>query len=300
MQNNQHNLLGKGKYPYRPGSDEFSNHIDFYASENLSLVASRFPIDMKPEENHEHDSYEFTIPISHSPLLSVDNKKIIVKRNTLTSTNPGQPHGPACEMKANRFMAMQINRKFIENLSEDMSGKRRIIFNNEPCTIPANLINQLREFSMENRSKQNGYKFIIESLSIQIAVNLLRNVRSNIPQQEEYVSLSCSLNIRRAMEYMDEYYSSNFSIDDIAKEANLSKFHFIRVFKAETGKTPYEYMMDVKIQKAKELLKARQHTVTEICFLLGFNDHSHFTKTFKKKTGCTPSEFIIYNSLLSK
>jgi len=101
-------LLGKGKYPYRPGSDEFSNHIDFYASENLSLVSSRLPIDMKLEENHEHDSYEFTIPISHSPLLSVNNKKIIVKRNTLTSTNPGQPHGPACEMKANRFMAVQI------------------------------------------------------------------------------------------------------------------------------------------------------------------------------------------------
>jgi AraC-like DNA-binding protein len=158
----------------------------------------------------------------------------------------------------------------------------------------------LREYALENHSKQNGYKFIIESLSIQIAVNLLRNVKSNIPQQKEYVSLFCSVNIRRAIEYVYEYYNTNFSIDDMAREANLSKFHFIRVFKAETGKTPYEYMMDVEIQKAKELLKARQHTITEICFLLGFNDHSHFTKMFKKKTGCTPTEFIINNNLVVK
>lgn len=291
MKNNQHYLLGTGSYPYKPSSEEFLNNIDFYASENFSLVSSRLPINMKPE-SHEHDSYEFTIPISHSPYLRVDNKEIIVVRNSLTSSNPGQTHGPSCNIEGAHFMAFQINREFIENISNDMSGKRHIIFDNEPVMVPANLIKQLREYAIENRSHQNGYKFIIETLSIQISVNILRNVKSNMPQHKEYASVLCNKNIRRAIEFMYEYYNSNFSVEDLAGVANLSKFHFIRVFKAETGKTPYEYLMDIKIHKAKQLLKERELTITEICFLLGFNDHSHFTKTFKMKTGCTPTEFI--------
>lgn len=285
-------MLGNGRYPFKPGSDEFSNYMDFYASEHLSLVSSRLPMNMKPEENHEHDSYEFTIPLSHSPLLSVDNKKIFVKKNTLTSTNPGQLHGPACNMKVNRFMALQINRYFMENISEKMSGKRHVIFDNEPITVPVNLYNLLKEYIIENNFPQSGYKFIIETLSIQIAVNLLRNIKSNISQQKEYNSLSYSKRIKTAIEFMYEYCGGNFTIDDLAREINLSKYHFIRVFKSETGKTPYEYLIEIKIQKAKQLLKKRQHTITEICFLLGFNNHSHFSKIFKKKTGYTPTEFI--------
>ncbi len=290
MPNNRYGLLGNGVYPYGPGSNEFFNHIDFYGSENLSLVSSKLPIHMKPEK-HEHDSFEFTVPFGHSPLLSVDKKEIIVKNNMVTSCNPGQVHGPACSMIAPGLIALQIKREFIEDISEEMSGKRNVRFENEAVAAPENLFNQLREYMVENSFMQSGYQLIIEALSIQIAVNLLRNIKSNISHNKEYDNLPFRKNINRVIELMHENCNCSFTVNDMAREANLSKYHFIRVFKSETGVTPYEYLMDIKIQMAKQLLKKKQYTVTEICFLLGFTDHSHFTKIFKKKTGYTPTEY---------
>ncbi|MFZ5642647.1 MAG: helix-turn-helix domain-containing protein [Bacillota bacterium] len=73
--------------------------------------------------------------------------------------------------------------------------------------------------------------------------------------------------------------------------ANLSSYYFIRVFKAQMGKTPYEYLLDIKMEKAREMLKQRNHTITEICYECGFNSISHFTTAFKRKVGVTPTYY---------
>ncbi len=71
----------------------------------------------------------------------------------------------------------------------------------------------------------------------------------------------------------------------------MSPYHFIRIFKNETGKTPYEYLVDIKIEKACSLLRRSNLSVTEICFLCGFNSSSHFSTVFKQKIGVSPSMY---------
>lgn len=85
--------------------------------------------------------------------------------------------------------------------------------------------------------------------------------------------------------------SGTDSIDQMAKYAGMSKFHFIREFKKTTGTTPGQYIMRRKITHAKELLLNRQSMVKEVAFKAGFNDADYFSKVFKKYTGYRPDEF---------
>ena len=98
-------------------------------------------------------------------------------------------------------------------------------------------------------------------------------------------------NINSVIDHFLENYHQEYSVEDAAKVANLSPYHFIRVFKAETGKTPYEYFMDIKIKNVKEMFESQENNVTEVCFLCGFSNVSHFSTVFKKKVGTSPMKY---------
>jgi AraC-like DNA-binding protein len=90
---------------------------------------------------------------------------------------------------------------------------------------------------------------------------------------------------------MNENYTVGVSCTELSDLIKMDKYRFIRNFKAQTGKTPYEYLLDLKIEKAKKMLKLNDCSITEISMLCGFSSHSHFTSTFKKKIGISPTKY---------
>jgi AraC-like DNA-binding protein len=105
--------------------------------------------------------------------------------------------------------------------------------------------------------------------------------------------------IQRARRYIDANYKSKFSLDDLANEAFLSKFHLLRLFKQEVGIAPYAYQLQLKLNEARKLIFQKK-SLTEVAYELGFNDQAHFIHTYKKYAELTPGEFlktaIFYNS----
>ena len=96
---------------------------------------------------------------------------------------------------------------------------------------------------------------------------------------------------RRAIEakrFITENFSGNIGLSSIASAACLSKFHFLRLFKSLYGRTPHQYLTQVRIEKAKQLLQSGL-PVSDTCFLTGFESVSSFKGLFKKCTGFTPS-----------
>jgi len=81
------------------------------------------------------------------------------------------------------------------------------------------------------------------------------------------------------------------NIDEMAKCAGMSKYHFIRVFKKNIGITPWQYIMQRKITNAKELLHNPNKTIKQIAYETGFKDPDYFSTTFKKITGLRPGDF---------
>lgn len=97
--------------------------------------------------------------------------------------------------------------------------------------------------------------------------------------------------MEQAVRYIDENFSSRIHLAEIASAANLSPTYFHKLFKAYTGKTPNDYLLDMRLSKAKEMLTGTTKSVEEIAFSCGFTSQSYFNAFFKKKTGITPLSF---------
>ncbi len=86
-------------------------------------------------------------------------------------------------------------------------------------------------------------------------------------------------------------YAQKISVEDLARQVNLSPFHFSRLFKKETGYAPYEYVIKTRIDQAKNRLKQTRLTVKEIAYAVGFNSEANFVKTFHNAVAMTPQVF---------
>lgn len=93
---------------------------------------------------------------------------------------------------------------------------------------------------------------------------------------------------QRAKDFMLANLAKGVSLEMIGRECGLSRAHFARNFKNSTGVTAYAWLQRMRILKARELLCANQHTLTEIALECGFTDQSHFSKVFKSLTGASP------------
>ncbi|HTL52526.1 MAG TPA: AraC family transcriptional regulator [Planctomycetota bacterium] len=78
------------------------------------------------------------------------------------------------------------------------------------------------------------------------------------------------------------------SLDDLVRRSGYSKFHFCREFKAQTGRSPWKYVLERKIERAQELLLGTPLSIKEIAASLGFNNADYFAKQFQRHTGVTP------------
>ena len=87
--------------------------------------------------------------------------------------------------------------------------------------------------------------------------------------------------------YIDKHFSENINLDKIAGKALVSKFHFIRLFKKYYGRTPNQYLQEVRIEKAKKLL-GKGNSIDDVCIAIGFASKTSFISLFKKMTGVTP------------
>ncbi|MEP6846418.1 MAG: AraC family transcriptional regulator [Panacibacter sp.] len=96
--------------------------------------------------------------------------------------------------------------------------------------------------------------------------------------------------IVQAKLFIDENFGENIDLDNISDEAFFSKFHFIRLFKTIYNKTPYQYLTAVRIEKAKQLL-TKGISVSEACFLVGFDSVTSFSGLFKRIVSLTPAAF---------
>jgi AraC-like DNA-binding protein len=97
--------------------------------------------------------------------------------------------------------------------------------------------------------------------------------------------------IVRAKLFIDEHYASSIDLDKLSDEACFSKYHFLRLFKRAYNKTPYQYLSERRIDKAKEKLKKEGSKISEICEEVGFESTTSFSLKFKEYTGETPALF---------
>jgi AraC family transcriptional regulator len=127
-----------------------------------------------------------------------------------------------------------------------------------------------------------------------IAVVLCQHTLGTYIEQEE-VSRSIGAlpmyKLRRVVEFIEENLCQNITFRDIAEHVHVSPFHFARVFKLTTGKTPRRFVTERRIHIAKKRLAETDEPIANVAYELGFRSQSHFTSVFSKYVGVTPKAY---------
>jgi AraC family transcriptional regulator len=145
-----------------------------------------------------------------------------------------------------------------------------------------------REISLSDRAD----RLYVETLAIEIAQLLLLNyTTASAPEKVSPTGGLTRNTARRVVEYIEGNLGRSLTIRDLAGVTELSPHHFLRMFKGSLGVTPYRYLLERRVERAKELLRSKSASLAEVGFSTGFSSQSHFTTAFHRAVGATPAEF---------
>jgi len=136
-----------------------------------------------------------------------------------------------------------------------------------------------------------GDNFYADSIATALAAHLIRNYATRKHVLQEYEDGLSKRKLKQALEYINDHLIENVSLAAIADELGMSQYYFCRLFKQSTGITPYQYLIQQRIERSQQLLKQSEQTITEIALKCGFANQSHFAKCFGKHMGISPKQF---------
>lgn len=184
------------------------------------------------------------------------------------------------ENKTGEFYYVHFNAP--ENF--DLFGfESSVVYDTEPSVKVRDLF---EEIISELQTKQPAYEMLCVSKLFNIISLLIRKTQKESAPRGRYFD-----KISFVIQKMNKEYSNNCTLDEYAKMCNMSKFHFLRIFKDVTGTSPLEYRNNLRLDHAKELLLDTNLPVNEIGRSVGYASDAYFCDAFKAKIGMSPSQY---------
>lgn len=141
-------------------------------------------------------------------------------------------------------------------------------------------------------NQKQGFDSVLELLSILHDLSISRNMQTLSDSTFSTVEISYnSRRVEKVMEYMNQNFHKNITLQEVARLCNMTAVSFSRFFKMRTGITFIDSLLELRLGHASRLLIDTTLSVSEIAYNCGFNNISNFNRLFRKKKGCTPKEF---------
>ncbi|MNQ77727.1 HTH-type transcriptional activator Btr [compost metagenome] len=149
----------------------------------------------------------------------------------------------------------------------------------------------LQDIQDEFEHREAGYEYAICTSLVKLLIIMDREYRRARRSRNVQAAATSQHPIEEVKRYIQDNYSQDIPLEQGAFIANMAPAYFSTVFKKETGQNFVDYLNEVRIDRAMELIQRNMHTITQIGFQVGFHHLSHFIRTFKKRTGITPTEY---------
>ncbi|ADG92516.1 transcriptional regulator, AraC family [Arcobacter nitrofigilis DSM 7299] len=233
---------------------------------------------------HFHNTY--TIGLTHDGIFkSRYEKKIIYSyKQSSKIINPGEVHGG--DSNSWKYTNFYPSIELVSEVYEQIFLEKKIPIFTEHIINDINLYNLLLNFFISIYS--NVDKMIVETNMINALSYLIKNY-ADMTKDYDY-SFNNKEIIKNSISYIKDSLETNISLDDLAANSNLSKYHFLRVFRNNTGITPHKYILIQRIEKSKDLI-LKGMNISSAAYSTGFSDQSHLIRSFKKVYGYTPNDF---------
>jgi AraC family transcriptional regulator len=195
------------------------------------------------------------------------------------------------------FSVLSLDPVFVERVAQQSFGLPKedveLVFA-ERMQDPA-ISTMVGALAREAVRGDSGSRVYADALANILAVHLLRNYSKHpvgSPGRESAAETPRA--VSRAIAYIQENYSRDVALADIAEAAHLSPFHLTRLFKRTTGVAPYHYLIQLRVNSARALLVAGagRRSLAEIASAVGFSDQSHLTRHFKRLLRVTPGQVM--------
>lgn len=130
-----------------------------------------------------------------------------------------------------------------------------------------------------------------ESAVTMLAVHLLRRYSAHKCTIEDYKGGLPKFKLRQIIEYINEHLAGDVSLEEIATQVGMSRYHLSRLFKQSTGLSVHQYIIQRRVERAKQLLVQNELSISNVAFQVGFANQSHLSHHFKRLVGVTPKIF---------
>lgn len=267
-------------------NSQYLNHIPgLHMIARASLNKADFPL----TEHFHRNRFEFVVIISGNQQYTVQNVTYSLFGGDVFTTFPDEPHGNNQEHQAVcEFIWFQI----------DMSEPAGFL----GLTAPLSQTLYTQTSRYEKRLNK------VNSNEILLLIQAFENFSSRDPEKQllahtlflsfftkliasEHRQQNISSDIQSALDYIEENITSCIELSILADVSGLSVSRLKTKFKEQMGITPREYINFSKVEHAKNLLKQKDYSITDVAFLLNFSSSNYFSSVFKQFTGITPSEY---------
>jgi AraC family transcriptional regulator len=137
-----------------------------------------------------------------------------------------------------------------------------------------------------------GGHLLIDSLKTALAIHLLRNYCTTSPMLSRDSEGLSQAKLTLVTDYINAHLHQELKLTEIAAIAQISQYHFLRLFKQRMGITPHQYILQRRVERARYLLQHSELSIADIAIEVGFCDRSHLTRSFKQIVGVTPKQFL--------
>lgn len=253
--------------------------------DELRIEAYRFEGIVQPFPNHFHEYYVIGFIEEGERYLSCKNQEYVIQKGDIVLFNPGDNHSCVQSDEGTLdYRGFNITKEVMLDLAGEVTGKRELpgfsenVIHDEEVTCYLRPLHELVMKGSCEFGKEENLLLLLSTLIQQYGGSF----ESCIPE--------CPGEIEKACAFMEQHYAERICLDQICRRAGLSKSTLLRAFTKSKGITPYSYLENIRIGKAKKLLEQGLLPI-EAALQTGFSDQSHFTNYFSRFIGLSPGVY---------
>ncbi|KAF3886996.1 MULTISPECIES: helix-turn-helix transcriptional regulator [Nostocales] len=190
------------------------------------------------------------------------------------------------------FMFVSVDPLLVKRLGMEISSLENIEliphFATQQDPLILGILFSLKD---ELESKITGDSLYVEQLKTMLVIHLLKKYCVKNTQIVKYSDGLPKYKLRQVLEHIHSHLNSEIKLAELASLAGISQYYFCQLFKNSLGITPYQYVLQQRVEQAKQLLRNGQIAICDIALMCGFANQSHLTKHFRKITGMTPKDY---------